>query len=72
MGKLRDRFIGWRESIHFESVQVAGFGAIAGALAAGVAASGAIVPWLGLIPNWAVFAGGAVICALTIAARMLK
>lgn len=69
---LRDKFISWREGIHFESVQVAGTGAIAGALAAGVAASGAVVPWLGLVPNWAVFAGGAVICALTVVARLLK
>ena len=54
------------------SVRVAGTGALAGALAAGLAASGAIVPWLGMIPNWAVFAGGAVICVLTIIARLWK
>ncbi len=54
------------------SVRVAGTGAIAGAVAAGLAASGAIVPWLGMIPNWAVFAGGAVICVLTIIARLWK
>lgn len=54
------------------SIQVAGTGAIAGAVAAGLAASGAIVPWLGMIPNWAVFAGGAVICVLTIIARLWK
>lgn len=54
------------------SVQVAGAGAIAGAVAAGLAASGAIVPWLGTIPDWAVFAGGAVICVLTIIARLWR
>lgn len=60
----------WRKATKLRSVQVAGGGAIAGAVAAGLAASGAIVPWLGLIPDWAVFAGGAVICALVIIARL--
>ena len=62
----------WKKAHKFTSVQVAGSGAIAGALAAGLAASGTIVPWLGLIPQWAVFAGGAVICVLTIIARLWK
>ncbi len=60
----------WRSAHKMRSVQVAGVGAIAGAVGAGLAASGAIVPWLGLIPNWAVFAGGAVICALTVLGRL--
>lgn len=60
----------WRRALHLGSVQVAGTGAILGALAAGLMASGAAVPWLGLLPTWAVFAGGALICALTVAARL--
>ncbi|MGS1128461.1 DUF7940 domain-containing protein [Rhodanobacter sp. UC4437_H4] len=62
----------WRQAWRLRSVQVAGGGAIAGALAAGLAASGAIVPWLGLLPVWAVFAGGALICALTVWARITQ
>lgn len=62
----------WHKAHKLRSVQVAGAGAIAGAVAAGLAASGAIVPWLGLIPNWAVFAGGALICALVIVARLVQ
>lgn len=61
----------WRKATKMHSVQVAGTGAIAGAVAAGLAASGAIVPWLGLIPTWAVFAGGAIICGLVIVARLV-
>lgn len=60
----------WRKAPKMRSVQVAGAGALAGAVAAGLGASGAIVPWLGLIPTWAVFAGGAIICVLVIVARL--
>lgn len=52
------------------SVQLAGAGAIAGALAAGLGASGLIAPWYGLIPKWMVFAGGSLICALTVVAQL--
>jgi len=62
----------WRDAWRLRSVQIAGGGAIAGALAAGLMASGAIVPWLGLIPTWAVFAGGALICAFTVWARITQ
>jgi hypothetical protein len=62
----------WKQAHHFGSVQMAGTGALIGALAAGLMASGMIVPWLGLIPEWAVFAGGAVICVLTVLARILQ
>ena len=58
----------WRGAGRKRSVQVSGFGAIAGALASGIAASGMIVPWLALVPVWAVFAGGSIICALTVLA----
>lgn len=54
------------------SVQVAGFGAIAGALAAGIAASGAILPWLGTIPDWMVYAGASLLFTLTVVARLWK
>lgn len=53
-------------------VQIAGVGAIAGAVAAGLAASGAIVPWISIIPMWLVWAGGSAICALTIIARLWR
>lgn len=70
---LADRLIpDFRRAHKLHSVQVAGVGAIAGALAAGLAASGAIVPWLALLPVWAVFAGGSAICTLTIVARLWK
>ncbi len=54
------------------SVQVASFGAVAGALAAGLGASGMAAAWFGSVPNWVVFAGGSLICALTVAARLWK
>lgn len=70
---LTDRLIPEVRQAHkLRSVQVAGFGAIAGAVAAGLAASGAIVPWLELLPVWAVFAGGSLICALTVFARLWR
>lgn len=53
-------------------VQIAGIGAIAGAVAAGLAASGAIVPWISVMPTWLVWAGGSAICALTIIARLWR
>ncbi|MEO9079613.1 MAG: hypothetical protein ABI268_09910 [Rhodanobacter sp.] len=59
----------WRKAWQLRSVQVAGVG---GALALGLAASSTVVPWLGLLPVWAVFAGGAVVCALTVWARLAK
>ena len=59
----------WRKAWKLRSVQVAGMG---GALAAGLALSSTVVPWLGLLPVWAVFAGGAVICGLTVWARLVK
>lgn len=62
----------WKQAHKWWSVRVSGFGAVAGAVAAGMAASGAVVPWLGAVPDWAVFAGGAVICALTVIARLWK
>jgi hypothetical protein len=62
----------WRNAWRLRSVQIAGGGAIAGALAAGLAASGAILPWLALLPVWAVFAGGALICALTVWGRITQ
>lgn len=65
--KLIDR---WPEAYKFHSVKIASFGVIASAVAAGIAASGLIVPWLGLIPTWAVFVGGSVIFALTVLARI--
>lgn len=62
----------WRQAHKLRSVQVAGTGALAGAVAAGLAASGAAAAWIGVIPTWAVFAGGSLICLLTIAARLEK
>lgn len=62
----------WHKSWRLRSVQVSGTGAILGAIAAGLIASGAAVPWLGLIPTWAVFAGGALICALTVLGRLQR
>lgn len=62
----------WPEAWKFHSVKIASVGTAAGAVAAGLSASGFIVPWLGLIPRWAIFAGGAVICALTVVARVSK
>jgi hypothetical protein len=59
----------WRKGWQLRSVQVAGIG---GALALGLAASSAVVPWLSLLPVWAVFSGGAVVCALTVWARLAK
>lgn len=70
---LRDHFIPDLGTAHkLRSVQVAGVGAIAGALAAGIAASGAIIPWLSMLPDWAVFLGGSLICALTVVARLWR
>lgn len=60
----------WKQAHKMRSVQVAGSGAFAGAVAAGLCASGAAAQWVGLIPTWAVFAGGAVICALVVLARL--
>lgn len=62
----------WKRAHHFGSVQVAGAGAFFGYLAAGLIASGAAAQWVGLIPIWAVFALGALICTLIIAARVLQ
>ena len=62
----------WKQALGFGSVQVSGAGALAGAVAAGLMASGAVVPWLGLIPKWAIFAGGSLICTLTIIARLFR
>lgn len=61
----------WKQAHHFGSVQIAGVGAFLGYLAAGLIASGAAAQWVGLIPIWAVFALGALICTLIIAARVL-
>ena len=62
----------WKRAHHFGSVQIAGAGAFLGYLAAGLIASGAAAQWVGLVPVWAVFALGALICTLIIAARVLQ
>lgn len=70
---FRQRLIPDLRTAHkLRSVQVAGAGAIAGAVAAGLAASGAAAAWWGTIPDWAVFAGGSLICALTVLARLWR
>lgn len=62
----------WKKAYRLHSVQVSGVGAVVGALAAGMAASGAFAPWFGVLPTWMVWAGGALICAGTVFARLVK
>lgn len=62
----------WKRNHKKRSVQVAGIGTLAGALGAGLSAAGGIVPWLGLLPTWAIWLGGSLICALTVAATYWK
>lgn len=62
----------WKRAHHFGSVQVAGVGSFLGYLAAGLVASGAATQWVGLVPMWAVFLFGGIICNLIILARILQ
>lgn len=66
---------GWRHAGKLRSVQTAGLGtlgAIAGAIASALAASGTAFTWVGFIPMWAVWAGAAVIGSLTIFFRVTQ
>jgi asparagine N-glycosylation enzyme membrane subunit Stt3 len=60
----------WKQAHQWASVRIASGGALLGAVAAGLAASGAASQWVGLLPVWAVFGLGALICLLIIAARL--
>lgn len=62
----------WKQAHKFGSVQIAGAGALLGYLAAGLIASGAAAQWVGIIPIWAVFGLGALICTLVVVARVLQ
>lgn len=59
----------WRESWKYHSVKI---GTIASALAFGLAASGGVTSWVGLIPNWLVFLLGGCICLLIVFSRLVK
>ena len=62
----------WRNAWKWASVQIAGAGALLGALGAGLAASTSAAQLMDYVPRWAVFGGGALICGLVVAGRMLK
>ncbi len=59
----------WKQSWKYHSVKV---GTIAGALAIGIAASGGVTSWVGLIPNWAVFLLGGIVCFFIVFSRLVK
>lgn len=59
----------WQKSWKYHSVKV---GTLAGALAIGLATSGGVTSWVGLIPNWAVFLGGGCVCFLIVFARLVQ
>jgi len=61
----------WKQAWRWGSVQIAGSGAILGALGAGLAASTSAASLAKVFPPWAVWAGGALICACTVAGRLL-
>ena len=62
----------WRRAWRWRSVRIAGSGAILGALGAGLAASTSAAALAKILPLWAVWAGGALICALTVAGRLTQ
>lgn len=61
----------WRCAYKWASVQIAGAGALFGALGAGLAASMSAAQLATFMPTWAVWAGGALICVFVMLGRLL-
>lgn len=61
----------WRSAWKWASVQIAGLGALFGALGAGLAASMSAAQLHEFMPTWAVWAGGALICVCVMLGRLL-
>lgn len=57
---------------HRWSFKLSTFGAVAGALGAGLQAAPSIAQAIDILPMWAVWAGGALICALVSVAMYIK